>query len=187
MPLGPALVHPHELAGEQGGLGAALPRADLDDGVAVVVRVPRDQHQAQHVGRLGGGLLQGGQLLAEAEVVGGELAGGAQVVVGLLPAVVGRDHLAEHGVAAGQAAGQRGVAVDGGVGEGVLHLGVLVEQRSYRVEHLASWWAGRGRSPVRSWHDDGARPDPWRGAGGRRDGCYLAASAGAGVAAGLVP
>ncbi len=102
----------------------------------------------------------------------------AQVVVGLLPRLVGRDDLAEHGVAAGQPAGQAGVARGrrGRRGRARPRRARRAAARTASNTSPPAGPAGRSRATVR--HDDGARPRPRRGAGGRRDGCYLAASAG---------
>jgi hypothetical protein len=89
--LGVAQVHPQQVAGEEGRLLAALTRLDLEDDVAVVVGVARDEQAAQSV--LGGGErgLQGGDLLGEGRVLRGELARGPEVVARGHPGVVGRD------------------------------------------------------------------------------------------------
>ena len=50
-PLGVAQVHPQQVAGEQGRLLAALAGLDLEDDVAVVVGVARDEHPAQRAPR----------------------------------------------------------------------------------------------------------------------------------------
>ena len=49
--LGVAQVHPQQVAGEQGRLLAALPGLDLEDDVAVVVGVARDEQPAQRAPR----------------------------------------------------------------------------------------------------------------------------------------
>ena len=53
MALAEALVHPVEVGREQRGLVSAGAGADLDDGVAVVERIPREQQLVQLLGQRG--------------------------------------------------------------------------------------------------------------------------------------
>src|SRR3954452_17677938 len=62
LPLRVAQVHTQEVTGEQRGLLAALPRLDLEDDVAFVVRVARDEAAAQPVVGAFVRLLEDGQL-----------------------------------------------------------------------------------------------------------------------------
>ena len=138
-PLGVAQVHPQQVTGEQGRLLATLAGLDLEDDVAVVVGVARDEHPPQLV--LGGGqrLLQLGQLGGERRVLGRQLAGGGHVVTGGVPRVVGRDGRSQRRVALVQLAHLGGVgvvAVGGRVGELVLQRGVLLHERGSRLEHV---------------------------------------------------
>jgi hypothetical protein len=56
--LGVADVHPEELLGEEGGLVAARPGPDLEDDVLAVVRVLREEEDADLLLQRGDGLLQ---------------------------------------------------------------------------------------------------------------------------------
>ena len=72
--LGVAQIHPQQVAGEQGGLVAALARLDLEDDVLVVAGVARDEQQPQLLRQLLALLLQFLDLGGEVRVVGGEFA-----------------------------------------------------------------------------------------------------------------
>ena len=172
--LGVPQVHPQQVAGEQRRLLAALPRLDLEDDVAVVVGVARDQQPAQPV--LGGG--QGGlerrDLLGEGGVLGGQLAGRAEVVAGADPGVVGGHGRAERGVPLAQLAAAVGVGGDLRVAHLALERGVLVDEGLRGVEHGGLRWSGGSVVPV-----GGRKRDAPAHPGGvdrRGRGSYLAAT-----------
>ena len=97
--LGVPQVHPQQVAGEQRRLLAALPRLDLEDHVAVVVGVARDEQPAQLVlGRGSRVASSEGTSAAKLRVLLGQLARSGQVVGGRVPRVVGRDGRAERGI-----------------------------------------------------------------------------------------
>ena len=137
-PFGVAQVHPQQVAGEQGGLLAALPRLDLEDDVAVVVGVARDEQPAQRVLGLGEARLEAGHLGGEALVLGGELAGGRQVIGGRVPRVVCRDGRRQRGIPLVQLADEVLVAEHLGVGQLLLEVGVLLDQRCGGLQHEGS-------------------------------------------------
>ena len=140
--LGVPEVHPQQVAGEQGRLLAALPRLDLEDDVAVVVGVARDEQPAQPVLGRGQGRLERRELLGEGGLLGGELAGGAEVVAGADPGVVGGDGGAERGVPLAQLAAALRVGRHGRVAHPALELGVLVDEGLRGVEHGGLRWSG---------------------------------------------
>src|SRR6478609_6612759 len=134
--LGVAQVHAQQVAREQGGLVAAGARLDLQEHVLVVAGVTRDQEKAELLGDLLALLLQDLDLGGEVRVVGRELAGGPDVVAGLLPGPVGGDDRGELRVALVELARVGLVGVDRRVGELLLEIGVLADQFLDRLEHL---------------------------------------------------
>ena len=142
--LGVAEVHPQQVAGEERRLVAALARLDLEDDVAVVVGVARHEHPAQVLLGRGEPGLERGHLLGERLVVGGQLAGGREVVTGRRPLTGGRDGRRQGGIPLVQRAHEVLVAVHGGVGELQLELGVLVEDRLDGFEHGGPFGSGDG-------------------------------------------
>jgi hypothetical protein len=84
VPLGVALVHPQQVAGEQRGLLAALACLDLDDRVAVVVRVLGDEQLPEPLLNLLALLDEGVGLFREGRVLVGQFPRGLLVVVRLL-------------------------------------------------------------------------------------------------------
>ncbi len=129
LPLGVAQVHPQQVRGEQGRLLAALAGHDLDDDVAVVVGVARDEQAAQVVAGGLGGLLQDGQFGRERRVLEGQLARGADVVGGAAQGLVGLHDGGELRVASPERPGSGLVGVHGGVRQLPLEHGVLGQQR----------------------------------------------------------
>ena len=126
--LGVAQVHPQQVTREQGRLLASLTGLHLEDDVAVVVGITRDEQAAQSV--LGGGErgLQGGDLVGERRVLRGELARGLDVVARGHPGVVGSDRGAECGIALVQLTALVRVGGDRRVGHLRLERGVLGDQ-----------------------------------------------------------
>ncbi len=152
--LGVPQVHAQQVAGEQRRLLAALARLDLEDDVAAVVGVARDEHAAQALARLLLGGTQARELRRERVAVvaaqRGELDRGLGVVARLAPRAVGAHDLVELGVAPPERAGAARVGVDGRVGELRLDLGVLGQQRldgGERLGHgrLLGRYGGAGR------------------------------------------
>jgi hypothetical protein len=88
VPLGVALVHPQQVAGEQRGLVAALTRLDLDDGVAVVVRVLGYEQLSEALLELLALLGELNGLVTEGGILAREFACGLLVAAGLLPLAV---------------------------------------------------------------------------------------------------
>lgn len=97
-----AQVHAHELVGEEGGLLAALTCLDLEDDVPVVVRVAG--HQGAGEGLLRGLELldQGRQLGREVRLLGGQLAGGGEILLGGVAAGGRTGHGLERRIAPGR-------------------------------------------------------------------------------------
>jgi hypothetical protein len=129
VPLGVPGVHPQQVGGEQGRFLAALAGLDLDDHVLGVVRVPRDQQLGQplfqHWQRAGQRLRLG----RERGVLGGELAGRGKILPRLVQfagRLVDRDQLGEPPA---DPPGGVLVGVDRRVGEPLLQVRVLVEER----------------------------------------------------------
>ena len=85
--LGVPQVHPQQVAGEQRGFLAALPRLDLDHHVLAVVRVARGEQFTQFGLQFGDPLRDRGGLVGEARVLVGQLAGGLEIAPGLLELV----------------------------------------------------------------------------------------------------
>ena len=105
-PLGVAQVHAQQVAGEQRGLLAALAGLDLEDDVAAVVGVARDEHAAQLLRGVGRGGLRAraAPRRRRASSAASSAAASASSTAGA-PAAVGGDDLAELGVAAPERAG----------------------------------------------------------------------------------
>ena len=163
-------VHPQQVRGEQRRLLAALPRLDLEDHVARVVGVARDEDLAQPGRGRVGRLLQRRQLGGEALVDLRQLGGGLGVVGRGLPRRVRLRDPAELGVPTAELAGVRGVGVHRRVGQLGLDLRVLGEQRLGGGECLAHAGASfRWRELLRQRHSAGARADTaMEGSGPRR-------------------
>ena len=91
VPFGVADVHPGQVGGEQRGLLAALTRLDLEHDVVGIVRVARGEQVGELV--FSSSLDRGfelGDLGGEGRIVGGQFAGGVQIVAGGLELAVGR-------------------------------------------------------------------------------------------------
>ena len=158
-PLAEALVHLIEVAGKDGGLVAAHARADLDDGVLLVVGVGRDEQELDVVlerGELG---LVGGDVLLEHGLLVGvrlvqHLLGGVDVVE--RPEVLaGLGHeLGLAGVLLGEARVLLGVGDHGGVHELLLELLVGDDDLGELVSHDDSFGIGRNGpvAAVPPWH-----------------------------------
>ncbi len=146
-PLGEPQVHPEQVPGEQRGLLATLTGLDLQDDVLVVVRVARDQQQPQLLRQLLAPGLAGLHLGEELRVLGGEFAGGLDVLASLAPGPENPGDRRQLRVALGQLAGVRLVGVDGRVGQPRLEGGVLDEELFDCLEH------GGGLLPGDRWVD----------------------------------
>ena len=127
--LGVVEVHPQQVGREQRRLLAALPRLDLEDHVAPVVGVARDQQAAEAVRRRRLGDLEVGDLGGERRVLGRELARGGEVVAVLPVRVPGADDLAELGVPPADLAGTAGIGVQLRVRQLPLEVRVLRDER----------------------------------------------------------
>jgi hypothetical protein len=112
-----AQVHPQQVAGEQRGLLTALAGLDLQDDVAIVVRVTRDQQAAQPLPALGLGVLQAGQLGAKPSSSSGELAARGEVVAGCPPGAQRLDDSGQLRVAAAESAREGGLGVHRRIGQ----------------------------------------------------------------------
>ena len=147
--LGVALVHAHQLAGEQCGLFSAGTGLDLHDHVIGVVGVTRGQQVGELLLELrdlrGETVGLGGEL----GVLGGHLRGGLVVFTGLGETVVRLDDRLELAEPLGDPTGRRGVIVQLRVGE--LHLQALVlredvvdlGRRTCQITHRRHLPAGR--------------------------------------------
>ena len=158
LPLGVAQVHAQQVAGEQRGLLAALPRLDLEDHVLVVVGVARQQQLAQLVRELVAARLQRRDLgpkdsssrRARARPRGRRRPAARPWYV----ATIGR----ELRVAPAQLAWRGRVGVHRRIGQLLLQLGVLAEQFIDRLEHgLALLVAGRAETQRRRTRRAGRR------------------------------
>src|SRR5699024_8871283 len=114
-------------------------RLDLQDHVAAIVRIARQQQFVQPGGRLVHLLLQRAHLLGEGRVVLGEFAGGAHVLGGLVPGAVRPHDAAQFGIAPPEPPGTALIGVHLWIGELLLHLGVLGQQRLHRREFLSHY------------------------------------------------
>src|SRR5574341_2298049 len=159
MLLGPAGVHPVEVAGEQRRLVPAGAGPDLDDDVLVVAGVLGCERLPQAALQRVEALLGQAQLVLEqgAALAGAlfleELAARVQVALRRLPRPVGTDHIAELRVALRQLDEPLVVGEHGGVGELVLDRGVrLLYLIQSWGEHLCNSylrvrWAPPARGP----------------------------------------
>src|ERR1700686_2496539 len=108
LPLRVTRVHPEQIGGEEGGLVTAGARADLDDDVALVIRIGGQPQGAKPlVLRLGGGELRLVLLLRHRHHLGValrmcHLRGFAGSVLGLAPAARGLDDFAQLRLLSGQ-------------------------------------------------------------------------------------
>ncbi|GMA36659.1 hypothetical protein GCM10025876_28630 [Demequina litorisediminis] len=93
--LGVLQVHLQQVAREQRGLLATLARLDLQDHVAGIVRVARDEDAAESLRRALGCLLQGRHLGRKLGVGIGHLPSGGEVILGGLPGPMRGDDAAE--------------------------------------------------------------------------------------------
>ncbi len=132
-----AEVHPQQVPGEQRRLLTALARLDLKDHVLVVVGVARDQQQPQVLGEFVAPLLQRLDLGVEVRVVGGQLAGGLDVLAGLPPGAVGGGDRGQLGVALGEPARLALVRVDRRIRQPLLENRVLAQELLDCLEHGA--------------------------------------------------
>jgi hypothetical protein len=134
VPLGEPLVHPQQIAREEGGLVPALARLDLEDRVALVVRVLGHQQYPQPVleGRLGHREVV--RLPGEGRVLPRQLERGLLVLADLLPLAVGVDDRRQLRVPLGERPGLIRVRVHVRIGEGTLQLGMLTRQLTQPVE-----------------------------------------------------
>ena len=113
--LGVAGVHPQQVAGEERGLLAALPRLDLEQRVLAVGGVAGHQQAAQPLTRGVAPLGEVVGLLGEGGVVGGQLARRLDVVAEAEPLLPGRHDGRQLGVALVELLGEALVGV--GLGE----------------------------------------------------------------------
>ncbi len=130
-------VHADEVAGEQRRLGAALAGLDLEDDIALIVLVARQQERAQFVGaRLQMGL-QRRQLRGERGVLVGQLFCRTEVVLRALPGVISGDGRCEGRVTLVEAAHQRRVRMRRRFGQLLLEIVVLGDDRGGGIKHDA--------------------------------------------------
>ena len=145
--LGVAEVHPQQVPGEQRRLVAPLTRLDLEDDVAVVVRVARDQQVGELLGELLAPCGQLGGLHDERRVLAAQLHRGVQVRADREPLLVGRHQRGQLGEATAEPPRGALVGVDRRVGELRLEVRVLTDQIVDLLEHGTSL-GGRTAAPA---------------------------------------
>ena len=139
MPLGVADVHPGQIGGEQCRFFAALTGFDLEHDVVGVMRVARRQHVGELGVQFGHARLQFGDLVGERLVVDGQFTRGLQVAARRHQLAVGGDDRGQAGEPAPDFARLVGLAVQFGIRQRMLELGVFGEQhvdRLYGLRHV---------------------------------------------------
>ncbi|CKP61992.1 Uncharacterised protein [Mycobacterium tuberculosis] len=136
MPLGVADIHPGQIGGEQRGFFAPLAGFDFQHNVIGIVRVTRCQHVSELGIQFAHPSLQCGNLGGERLVGSHQLARGLEVVARGRQLAVGCDDRGQSGKPAPDSARLGRIAVQRGICQRKLELGVFGEQHVNRLHWL---------------------------------------------------